>query len=51
MRILITGISGMLGVDLYQDLREEHEVVGLDTRDFPCVPFLPVKDHLNSIEK
>lgn len=32
----------MLGVDLYQALREEHEVVGLDTRDFPCAPFPPV---------
>jgi len=42
LKILITGISGMLGVDLYQALGEEHEVVGLDTRDFPCAPFPPV---------
>ena len=35
MRILITGISGMLGVDLYETLREEYEVVGLDIKDFP----------------
>jgi len=39
MKILITGISGMLGIDLYQALREEHEVIGADTRDFPCSPF------------
>jgi len=32
----------MLGVDLYQALREEHEIVGLDTRDFPCTLFPPV---------
>ena len=35
MRILITGISGMLGVDLHETLREEYEVVGLDIKDFP----------------
>jgi len=38
MKILITGISGMLGVDLYQTLREEYEVIGVDRRDFPCSP-------------
>lgn len=38
MKILVTGISGMLGVDLYQTLREEYEVTGLDRRDFPCSP-------------
>ncbi len=38
MKILITGISGMLGVDLYQALREEYEVTGLDRRDFPSSP-------------
>jgi len=42
LKVLITGISGMLGVDLYQALREEREVVGLDTRDFPWAPFPPV---------
>jgi len=42
LKVLITGISGMLGVDLYQALREEHEVIGLDTRDFPCTPSPPV---------
>nr|MQY58100.1 dTDP-4-dehydrorhamnose reductase [Clostridia bacterium] len=26
------------GVDLYQTLREEYEVTGLDRRDFPCSP-------------
>lgn len=39
MKILITGISGMLGVDLCQVLREEHEVVGFDLKEFPSVPF------------
>ena len=38
MKILITGISGMLGIDLYQTLREEYEVTGLDRKDFPCSP-------------
>jgi len=35
LKVLITGISGMLGVDLYKTLREEYEVVGLDLKDFP----------------
>jgi len=39
LKILITGISGMLGVDLCQVLREEHEVVGFDLKEFPSVPF------------
>ncbi len=38
MKILISGISGMLGIDLYQTLREKYEVTGLDRRDFPCSP-------------
>lgn len=38
MKILISGISGMLGVDLYQVLGKEHQVTGLDRRDFPCSP-------------
>jgi dTDP-4-dehydrorhamnose reductase len=39
MKILITGISGMLGVDLYKTLREEYEVVGLDIKNFPSTSF------------
>ncbi len=39
MKVLITGISGMLGVDLYRTLKGEYQVVGLDTRDFPSVSF------------
>ena len=41
MKVLITGISGMLGVDLYQTLREKYEVVGFDIKDFPSTSFLP----------
>ena len=41
MKVLITGISGMLGVDLYQTLRDEHEVVGFDTKEFPSTSFSP----------
>ncbi len=41
LKILITGISGMLGVDLYQTLREKYEVVGFDLQEFPSVSFLP----------
>lgn len=37
MKVLITGISGMLGVDLYETLREECEVVGSDIKDFPSI--------------
>lgn len=41
MKVLITGISGMLGVDLCQTLREEHEVMGFDIKEFPSTSFLP----------
>ncbi len=41
MKILVTGICGMLGVDLYQTLREQHEVVGFDANEFPSTPFSP----------
>ncbi len=41
LKILITGISGMLGVDLYQTLREKYEVVGFDLQEFPSISFLP----------
>jgi dTDP-4-dehydrorhamnose reductase len=41
LKILITGISGMLGVDLYQTLREKYEVVGFDLKEFPSTSFLP----------
>ena len=33
MRTLITGASGMLGVDLVDVLSKEHEVTGIDIRD------------------
>ena len=49
MKILITGISGMLGVDLYQALREEYEVTGLDRRDFPSSPY-PSVDRTDIID-
>jgi len=41
LKVLITGISGMLGVDLYQTLKEKHEVVGFDLKEFPSTSFLP----------
>lgn len=41
MKVLITGISGMLGVDLYQTLKEKHEVVGFDLKEFPSTSFSP----------
>jgi len=40
LKVLITGISGMLGVDLCQTLREEYEVVGFDIKEFPSTSFL-----------
>ncbi len=33
MRILITGISGMLGTDLAEELTEDHEIIGGDIRN------------------
>ncbi len=41
MKVLITGISGMLGVDLCQTLKEKHEVVGFDLKEFPSISFCP----------
>jgi len=41
LKVLITGISGMLGVDLYQTLREKYEVVGFDLQEFPSASFFP----------
>jgi len=41
LKILVTGICGMLGADLYQTLREQHEVVGFDANEFPSTPFSP----------
>jgi len=41
LKILITGISGMLGVDLYQTLRKDYEVVGFDLKEFPPTSFSP----------
>jgi len=38
-RILITGISGMLGVYLVERLRGDFHVVGLDVKEFPEVSF------------
>ncbi len=49
MRILITGISGMLGVDLYETLREEYEVVGLDIKDFPSTSLSSPRLHKTDI--
>ena len=51
MNILITGISGMLGVDLYKTLKEENEVVGFDVRNFPSVSFSPPIIHKIDITK
>jgi len=42
MKVLITGMSGMLGVDLYQTFREDYDVLGVDMRDFPAPPFPPI---------
>jgi len=41
LKIVITGISGMLGVDLYQTLREKYKVVGFDIKEFPSTSFSP----------
>jgi len=54
MNVLITGISGMLGVDLYKTLGEDNEVVGFDVRDFPSVSFSPPIIHkidITNLEK
>jgi len=33
--VMVTGISGMLGVELYKALKDEYKIIGLDVKDFP----------------
>jgi len=49
MRILITGISGMLGVDLYRILRDSYEIEGLDIKNFPSTSFSAPSLHKGDI--
>lgn len=40
--VIVTGISGMLGVELYKALKDEYKVIGLDVRDFPLYHDFPL---------
>lgn len=45
-RILITGVSGLLGLNLAEEARTEHEVIGVDRGKLSRAPFLVVKKDL-----
>ena len=40
--VLVTGISGMLGVELYKTLKDEYKIIGLDAKDFPLPRNFPL---------
>lgn len=43
MRILITGVSGLLGINLAQETMTEHEIVGVDRSKLVNAPFKILK--------
>ena len=55
MKLLITGASGLLGINLALEAMNEHEVVGIDRGKLKSVPFQVIKadilktDEMNSI--
>ena len=55
MKLLITGASGLLGINLALDATREHEVIGIDRGKLKSVPFQVIKadilktDGVNSI--
>lgn len=40
--VMVTGISGMLGVELYKVLKDEYKIIGLDVRNFPLTEHFPL---------
>jgi dTDP-4-dehydrorhamnose reductase len=52
-RILITGVSGLLGINLAMEAMREHEVIGVDRGKLKSVPFQVLKMdllHRNAID-
>jgi dTDP-4-dehydrorhamnose reductase len=48
-RILVTGISGLLGINLAQDKMDTHEIIGVDRGKLTSPPFKTIKaDLLNA---
>jgi len=39
MKLLITGISGLLGINLAMESMREHEVIGVDRGKLKSAPF------------
>jgi dTDP-4-dehydrorhamnose reductase len=46
MKILLTGVSGLLGINFAQEMMEEHEVVGVDRGKLTNAPFKIFKHDL-----
>jgi dTDP-4-dehydrorhamnose reductase len=55
MKLLITGASGLLGINLAMDAMREHEVIGIDRGKLKSAPFKVIKadilktDEINSV--
>ena len=55
MKLLVTGASGLLGINLAIEMMDEHEVVGIDRGKLKSAPFQVIKadilkrDEINSI--
>jgi dTDP-4-dehydrorhamnose reductase len=47
MNILITGVSGLLGINLAQEVMVAHEVVGMDRGTLVNAPFKIVRANLS----
>ncbi len=50
MKILVTGCKGMLGSDLVNTLRDEHEVTGVDIQDFDITDVNSAINYIESVK-
>jgi dTDP-4-dehydrorhamnose reductase len=46
MKLLITGVSGLLGINLAQEMMNEHEIIGVDRGKLVNAPFKVLKKDL-----
>lgn len=54
MKLLLTGVSGLLGINFAQELMQEHEIIGVDRGKLVSAPFKILKQDLldaGSVEK
>ncbi|HRJ57573.1 MAG TPA: SDR family oxidoreductase [Anaerolineales bacterium] len=54
MKLLLTGVSGLLGINFAQEMMQEHEIIGVDRGKLVSAPFKILKQDLldaGSVEK